>query len=219
MLPLRKRNRTSHSVHPERQQTQSLYNTLLYLLYSPLFNFIMFPKPKKSVTLQDPSEQTPLFVDRAQSHSSEEMDGTGHFEELKQDSVRHTDNDSIKKQMMAADRLSMRLLQVDDDDSDAEDLILKESLDISIHGGRRGSLDVLSNMQEAARQAARERLFTMIGLLVLVFGLIIAALWVGVEFIGPPNQPVGPYELVERQVREVSVCNYKNVSVNFKFLS
>lgn len=157
--------------------------------------YIMFHRAKK-VTLQDPKETapretTPLISDPPVS-SEEDMDGTENFEEFKADSVR------IRRESLAADRLSMRLLQVDDDDSDTEDLILQESIGISF---KPKQPDILSAMQEATRQVARERLNTMIGLLVLVFGLIIAALWVGVEFIGPPNQPVGPYQLVERQVR------------------
>ena len=85
------------------------------------------------------------------------MDGTENFEEFKADSVR--------RESLAADRLSMRLLQVDDDDSETEDLILKESLNISF---TKYKPDILANMQEATRQAARERLFMMIGLLFFV---------------------------------------------------
>jgi hypothetical protein len=164
----------------------------------------MFHRAKK-VTMQDPKETTPLIIsapppapmpDTTASSEEDNMDGTENFQEHKADSVR--------RESLAADRLSMRLLQVEDDDSETEDLILKESLNISFIKYKQPPPDnILSNMQEATRQAARERLVTMIGLLIFVFCLIIAALWVGVEFIGPPNQPVGPYELVERQVRYV----------------
>ena len=158
------------------------------------------------MTLQDPKagESTPLIAiggDAASEDESGNLDGTEHFEEFKADNIR--------RESLAADRLSMRLLQVADDDSETEERILKESLDVSLHGPETTSIppmqDIIANMQEATRNAARERLFTMVGLLLLVFGLIGAALWVGVEFIGPPNQPVGPYELVERQVRTLAL--------------
>jgi hypothetical protein len=131
------------------------------------------------------------------------FDGAEVFESLKEiDSERR-----LRRESLAADRLSMRLLAIDDDDVELEDQILKETLDVDLSmedeaaifpgydlSRRRSQIEI----QKTTRKAGG-RFFTMTGLCLLAFGLIIAALWIGAEFIGPPNQPVGPYELIERQ--------------------
>jgi hypothetical protein len=99
---------------------------------------------------------------------------------------------SLKHEAMAANCLSMRLLQVDIDDSDAKELILQESLNIpSLHRAGAGH-KILDYMEQASRQAACEQLMTMMCVCCLTLRLIVAAFWAEVEFIGPPNQPVGP---------------------------
>jgi len=74
-----------------------------------------------------------------------------------------------------------------------------------------------------AKQIAFQRLFGMVGLVIMGLALLVAALYVGVQFIGPPNQPVGPYQLVERQVRvclfaclagEFFLCRTKEMSLS-----
>ncbi len=113
---------------------------------------------------------------------------------------------------MAADRLSMRLLSVPDDDVEQMDQILQESLDmagvtlISTPQSLRASMAAVELARHKSTVRAGSRLFSMTGLCLLACGLIICALWIGAEFIGPPNQPVGPYQLVERQVRSFSYC-------------
>ena len=60
------------------------------------------------------------------------------FNVLKQDSHLHdspTERNSRRDEMLKADRLSMRLLQVPDDDSDEEYEILRQSLDLSVAPG------------------------------------------------------------------------------------
>ena len=146
-------------------------------------------------------ERTPLLQQENSEGLMADMDtsdddfGEESFSRLK---------DSIRRESLAADRLSMRLLAVPDDDEENEARILKESLDISLYEGPRGN-KLLENMQKAARQAACERFCTMVSVCLLAVALIGAALYVGVEFVGPPNQPVGPYQLVERQVRIIQV--------------
>jgi hypothetical protein len=131
--------------------------------------------------------------------------------------------DMVRRESIAADRLSMRLLAIADDDSDAEDEILKESLDLVGQGrpGRRssGSLstagaagttyedfaDRSGRSQASSRMGhnkhkARFQLCSMMGVALLGLGILVAAFYLGVEFIGPPSQPVGPYQLIERQV-------------------
>ncbi|KAG7357382.1 glycosyl hydrolase family 16 protein [Nitzschia inconspicua] len=127
-------------------------------------------------------------------------DGTEVFESLKEiDSERR-----LRRESLAADRLSMRLLAIDDNDVELEDQILKETLNLDLSpddafagydlSRRRSQIEI----QKTTRKASG-RFCTMTGLCILAFGVIIAALWIGAEFIGPPNQPVGPYELIERQ--------------------
>jgi hypothetical protein len=163
--------------------------------------------PTRQASKADPQarEITPLLSRPQSSQSSETIDsfedGTELFERIKDDAVA-SNSEHAAHESMLADRLSMRLLQVDDDDEETELRILRESLDISLYGGgiRQGLDDMANGSKRATRKAACERLCTMFGMSLLVFSLIFAALYVGVEFIGPPNQPVGPYQLVERQV-------------------
>lgn len=155
----------------------------------------------KTISIDTATESTPFAPRRSTSTLDDEVgeiiDGTGHFEDLK--------NDSVRRESMAADRLSVRLLEIDDDDSEAEERILRESLDLQIPlHGRRYSLRAMETppaMGEETKKAATGRFVSMACLSILSFALIAVALYVGVEFIGPPNQPAGPYQLVERQVR------------------
>jgi hypothetical protein len=157
---------------------------------------------KKRVTIGEVTETTPFAHQPSSSTLGDGdevvdlLDGTEHFQDLKRDSVR--------RESMAADRLSVRLLEIDDDDSEAEERILRESLDLSVplHGKRMSlqAMESIPDMTEETKKAAWERLLSMACLSLLSFALIAVALYVGVEFIGPPNQPAGPYRLVERQV-------------------
>ena len=159
--------------------------------------------PSRRVSIAEPPgrEITPLLRQPQSSETTDSSeDGTELFERIKDDNAVPSNSDHAARESMLADRLSMRLLQVDDDDEETELRILRESLDISLYGrgGIRQGVDNIG--KHATRRAACERLCTMFGMSLLVFSLIFAALYVGVEFIGPPNQPVGPYQLVERQV-------------------
>jgi hypothetical protein len=161
---------------------------------------------KKRVTIGEVTETTPFaFAHQSSSSTLDDevvdlLDGTENFQDLKRDSAR----DSVRRESIAADRLSVRLLEIDDDDSEAEERILRESLDLSVplHGRRLSlqTMETIPDMTEETKKAAWERLLSMACLSLLSFALIAAALYVGVEFIGPPNQPAGPYRLVERQV-------------------
>jgi hypothetical protein len=128
------------------------------------------------------------------------FDGVETFQTLKDvDSISR--RESLRRESLAADRLSMRLLAIDDDDVELEDQILKETLDL---GEEETATAVVTPTPAQLRKQkkAGSRFCTMTGLCLLAFGLIIAALWIGAEFIGPPNQPVGPYQLIERQEGE-----------------
>ena len=144
----------------------------------------------------------------------------------------------LEEETFRADRLSTRLLQIDDDDELEHDRVLRESLqlqDDSVAATaavaariRRSSVNLAaaslssSSMRRLSRASlllnddddideqkmllmdpdlvARRRMSTMlclaaIGLVVLVGG----GYAVSVKVVGPPNQPVGPYQLVELQ--------------------
>ena len=166
-------------------------------------------KPSR-VSIHEPSEATPLFhsppsvsasgLDVAgddndaddYSYSDYELSGAEEFVSLK---------DSVRRESIAADKLSMRLLEIDDDDSVTEERILRETLSVDIRApGRVKQDDEIFEAHEATRREAMRRLLTLTGISFLALAVIGAAMYFGVEFIGPPNQPVGPYELVQRQV-------------------
>ena len=137
-------------------------------------------------------------------HSSDDDDeGNEYFDDFKKDSIR--------RESLAADKLSMRLLQVDDDDSETEERVLRESLDLSYHTST-GAGTRWNRPSSMGSQVAFRRFCTMVSLILLALVLVVAAFWVGVEFIGPPNQPVGPYELVERQVNITQIRAKKTIT-------
>lgn len=178
---------------------------------------------RRTRTTETATESTPLgsyqnqglYATVPEDEEDEDDDDYGgdvYFSSLKGD-------DSARRESIAADRLSKRLLAIPDDDSAAEDEILKETLDLgeiisatssgligesfTDHSTRtqtslsRHSMSLSSHQK---KDAARWRLFGMIGVMILGLSLLVTAFFVGVQFIGPPNQPVGPYQLIERQV-------------------
>lgn len=56
--------------------------------------------------------------------------------------------------------------------------------------------------KNVVEEQARRRLCSMFYLTLLGAVLVIVALYAGMKFVGPPNQPVGPYQLIERQEGE-----------------
>jgi hypothetical protein len=164
---------------------------------------------KKKVKIGEVSESTPLIMASTlggghmvdgYSSSAGILDRIEHFDDIKRDNIR--------RESLAADQLSVRLLQIDDDDSEAEERILRESLNLEVPlHGRRFSLhhkiDELPKMTAETTKSAWDRLLSMVALSLLAFSLLAAALWAGVQFVGPPNQPAGSYQLVERQVGEI----------------
>ena len=129
------------------------------------------------------------------------------------DDIRMTLEEKAKQfdqQTAAAGRLSIRLLNATNDED--EDRILRESLDISDH--HRSKLvvrhdhdhDYASSAAAAAAAAAalfappRVQIYTMIFLVVVFFAGLATMIVLGVRAVGPPSRPVGPYQLVERQV-------------------
>lgn len=140
------------------------------------------------------------YDDYDESDVDFDIDGADYF-----DAFSGSGGDNAR-QSIAADRLSERLLAIDDDDDMMEDLILHETLDIEISERAVKKLHAPTTQDKIAAArldnwtAVEGKLLSMTSLCVLAFGLIASSFWIGAEFIGPPNQPVGPYSLVERHV-------------------
>ena len=129
-----------------------------------------------------------------------------------------------EREARAADRLSVRLLAIHDDDSDEEDRILRKSLRLLAPAYEEDEDEEDDEAASFSKQSARmrqksleqsirferesaEKRQRVIGTLVLwaIAGLsiVVAGLWyVGRLVVRPPSQPVGPYALVERQEGE-----------------
>jgi len=125
-------------------------------------------------------------------------------------SVKNKRLDFARRESIAADRLSSRLLAIDDDDDEMEDLILHETLNVDINTPlitlseradtfQKPTTPTNETVVKLKSRKAAGSLISMTSLCVLACGLIIASFWIGSDFIGPPNQPTGPYQLIERQ--------------------
>jgi len=134
-------------------------------------------------------EDTSLLLDFDLSSSEEEEEEEDELEDL---TAFKRKARMFDRQSRAADRLSFRLMEVDKDD---EDRVLRETLRLS-QQQYPGTPETLS--KQAARKATG-RFFLMLSMAVvaiIVLGLLVV---VGISYVGPPNQPVGPYQLIERQ--------------------
>ena len=158
-------------------------------------------------------ESTPLVARAAAPEDSFQYSDDDEDDDL--DLIRPSERNKYEAKM--ADRLSVRLLAVPDDDEETQDRILRRSLGIpssnqlssSLRLGSRGHLlDGLEEVEEdeefklQEEYMARRRLWTMVALAVGALVLMVTAISYGVKVIGPPNQPVGPYMLLERQEGE-----------------
>lgn len=107
----------------------------------------------------------------------------------------------FRQQAMAADHLSMRLLQVDTEEEEEE--ILRESLNLSrtstASDGTPNSITTSIKQKKEFETKAQTSFFALLAIAFVAFILVTALLLLGIQFVGPPNQPVGPYRLLERQ--------------------
>lgn len=151
-----------------------------------------------------PTETTPLIPNTdGKDDTDSELDGSDYFD------VISGRREAVRRESLAADKLSMRLLAIDDDDDEAEDLILQEvlNLDRSVlsitQSGRERPAEKDDENEESASinidwKGILGRICSMTTLFVLAVGIIVAEV-IRQDFIGPPSLPVGPYELIERQ--------------------
>jgi hypothetical protein len=108
---------------------------------------------------------------------------------------------TMEEQARAADRLSMRLLQLDSDDEDlAEEEIFRETDAMFGEGPTpEDEFERMSTRIESERKAVR-RVKTMVILAISSMLLLGVLTFLGAKYlIGPPKEPVGPYKLIERQ--------------------
>jgi hypothetical protein len=108
-----------------------------------------------------------------------------------------------------ADILARKLLACNDNE-DLENIVMRRSLDISNHHGPRAGIHkggVRNGYFATSRRSKKEdetlfqRMVTIISLALLGLLVIFVLLQVSGIVVGPPSQPVGPYKLVELQVR------------------
>jgi hypothetical protein len=159
-----------------------------------------FHHPKKIMSKQVGFVETDPLVPRSTSYGDYEDDfdlSTEAFVALKQESFA-SERD---REDAAADRLSMRLLSVADDDEEEQFRILRESFALdSTLMLTPTEMEARKRQSMKAERSAGGRFWVMVVMMVLGLGLLIAAYYVGAKVIGPPKQPLGPYQLVERQV-------------------
>eukprot|EP00934_Nitzschia_sp_Nitz4_P009340 Nitzschia sp. Nitz4//scaffold17_size182527//81430//83144//NITZ4_001852-RA/size182527-snap-gene-0.295-mRNA-1//-1//CDS//3329539334//9330//frame0 len=150
----------------------------------------------RSNPLGSVKEDTPLVAQGAPSYGDDDADSDFGGEEV----FIGLKDDSVRRESHLADKLSMRLLAVADDDSVTEAEILNETLNIAVASSRSrsGSLRGDDTIQRAKR-IIYKRLWVMLVLALLGLGVLFGSMYFGAQFLGPPNQPVGPYALVERQ--------------------
>jgi hypothetical protein len=164
-------------------------------------------------------------VDRVSPEEREEFNDCGYGSDDDDDDVdllflndtsKHDEPRSLEREMRAADRLSFRLLAVEDNEEE-ENRLLRQSLRLASSFERdRGSdneddhvLEVNDdddNMSGRARfndeSKARNRVWTMIIWAAAGFVLVVTGIVLVGQVVGPPNQPVGSYTLVEYQSGE-----------------
>lgn len=115
------------------------------------------------------------------------------------------------RQSRAADRLSTRLLQVIDEEEEVRILretlrLSEQQLSISVSSTR---LFVEGQPPPTEQQEARKRLLSMLSMAVVTIVLVGALTVLGISYVGPPNEPVGTYQLIERQ-EGMDFFNYYN---------
>ena len=121
-----------------------------------------------------------------------------------------------EREARAADRLSFRLLAVHDDDSVEEDRILRKSLrllapvgeedeefEAVVESSRRSfALKESIRFEQESAKTRKRVIWTLVVWALAGLIVVAAALAYLGKVVGPPNQPVGPYTLIERQEGE-----------------
>jgi len=114
-----------------------------------------------------------------------------------------------QREARAADRLSVRLLAIHDDDSEEEDRILRKSLRLlapvdedeeqqDMFTSSRRMRQSIRYEQESASKRKKMIWTLVVWALVGLLAVAVALVYLG-KVVGPPNQPVGAYTLIERQ--------------------
>eukprot|EP00979_Chaetoceros_neogracilis_P018251 scaffold10559_cov267-Chaetoceros_neogracile.AAC.9 len=100
------------------------------------------------------------------------------------------------------DKLARKLLACNGN-VELESIVMRRSLDISFHAPKGGRVSQLNKSKSRRSlkedQSLFQKMFTMISLALLGLLTIFVLLQVSSLIVGPPSQPVGPYQLVEAQ--------------------
>lgn len=150
------------------------------------------------VRFRDPED------DEEEEDEEEEDEEAEDYENIFSDDGR---GDFALREMRAADRLSFRLLNVQNEEE--ADRILRQSLRLlkSTYETNEEYDDMIlvdddDDSVQKDMVTAFNRVCTMIVWAAVGFSIVVAAIFLVGKAVGPPNQPVGPYALVERQEGE-----------------
>lgn len=147
------------------------------------------------------SESTPLTSYSSYQSGSSSSSEDSQFESNKKNNE-FGDGDQLGRKLLACNG-----------NEELEDLVMRRSLDIAFHGKKSdprssamGRDNRMANFSISRRsfledQSLFQKMVAMISLALLGLLTIFVLLQVSSLIVGPPSQPVGPYQLVEMQVR------------------
>jgi len=157
------------------------------------------------------SAATPLMTDSAVSYAS--VSSSDNDDDLSEDSQSHIGTNSISankaNENPEADILAQQLLACNGDE-ELEHLVMRRSLDISdhaLHSARTATSKngygyfPLSKRSRKEDLTLFQRMVTIISIALIGLLVIFVLFQVSGIVVGPPSQPLGPYKLVQVQVR------------------
>lgn len=125
-------------------------------------------------------------------------DGSFHIKREKRSSLMEHQH-SPRTLEEQATHLSMRLLEIDSDDEDAQEEILNQTL---LDTDDEEEEQIRQTLRSNSEHKAQNRVLIMVSLSALAVLLAVGLTLLSFHNITPPNQPIGPYRLLERQEGE-----------------
>jgi len=154
------------------------------------------------------SESTPLTAHTPSYQSTNSSVASS--EDSRADGVSNNGQDN-GQDYTAGDTLGRKLIACNNNE-DLEQIVLRRSLDISYHTApcdRSSSFSIVRKVKhngyprrsKGDEQSLFQKMVVMLSLALLGLLILFCLLQVSSLVVGPPSQPVGPYALVEVQVR------------------